>query len=158
MPPNATDQRRRGAPTPAFGSSATSLTIWSRVRICCPVVASRLQSPMVGSFGRSADAGPTEFAPRGGDGVHSVLSPLDAATAQGSEALSLLDEEAVACISSDECIRSIGRHPLRQLVLSRLRPAGWRSAELHLPGHCGGGLATCPRTSPSSKVSTCQNC
>ena len=39
--------------------------------------------------GRCADAGPTEFAPRGGDGVHSVLSPLDAATAQGSEALSL---------------------------------------------------------------------
>jgi hypothetical protein len=58
------------------------------------------------------------------------MSSLDAATAQGSVALGLLDEEAVACISSDQRIRSIGRHPLRQLVLSRLRPAGWRFAEL----------------------------
>ena len=37
----------------------------------------------------------------------------------------------MAFISSDECIRSIGRHPLRQLVLSPLRPAGLRSAEPH---------------------------
>ena len=36
-----------------------------------------------------------------------------------------------------ERISSIGRHPLRQLVLSRLRPADGRSAKLHLRGHCG---------------------
>ena len=52
------------------------------------------------------------------------MSSLYVATAQGSVALSLLDEEAMARISSDERIRSVGPHPLRQLVLSRLRPAG----------------------------------
>ena len=55
----------------------------------------------------------------------------------GQCTLSLLDEEAVTCTSSDERVRTIGPHPLRQLELSRLRPADGRFAELHLPGHCG---------------------
>jgi hypothetical protein len=90
-----------------------------------------------GLVGRCADVGSTEFAPRGEGGVRSVMSSLYAATAQGSVALSLLDEEAVACISADERIRSIGPHPLRQLGLSCLRSVSGRFAELHLSGHCG---------------------
>jgi hypothetical protein len=53
---------------------------------------------------------------------------------------------------TSSCVRPARRHPLRQLVASPLR----RAAELHLPGHWG-GLATCPRTSLSSKVSTYQS-
>jgi hypothetical protein len=99
--------------------------------------ADRLQSPMVGALG-AARMRVQPISRRGAEmACISVMSSLDAATAQGSVALSLLGEEAVACISSDERIRFIGRHPLRQLVLSRLRPAGGRFAELHLPGHCG---------------------
>jgi hypothetical protein len=71
-----------------------------------------------------------------GDGVHSVMSSLDAAIAQRSIALSLLDEEA-AYISSDEHI------PLHwsssnygSWYCRGLRPAGGRFAELHLQGTC----------------------
>src|SRR5262249_41147124 len=53
---------------------------WRRQKLVRPFAVAH-----AGLVGRCADAGPTEFAPRGGVGANSVMSPRDAATAQGRE-------------------------------------------------------------------------